>query len=59
MIYSVLGSCKLQNTNPYDYLPDILQRLPQQPVNRLAELLPPLWKPAATEIAAIENNQAG
>jgi transposase len=64
MIYSLLGSCKLQNINPYDYLQDILQRLPEQPMNRLAELLPPLWKPAATETpgtatAAVENTQAG
>jgi hypothetical protein len=48
VVYSLLGSCKLQGINPYDYLPDILQRLPEQPVNRLVELLPPLWKPANT-----------
>jgi len=59
IVYSLLGSCKLQNINPYDYLPDVLQRLPEQPVNRLAQLLPPLWKPAATETAAVENNHAG
>jgi len=64
IVYSLLGSCKLQNINPYDYLPDVLRRLPEQPVNRLAELLPPLWKPAgtetaATETAAVENTQAG
>jgi hypothetical protein len=52
-----LGSCKLQNINPYEYLPDVLQRLLEQPINRLAELLPPLWKPAST--AAVENTQAG
>jgi transposase len=46
IVYSLLGSCKLQNINPYDYLIDILQRLPLQPVNRLQELLPPFWKPA-------------
>jgi hypothetical protein len=46
IVYSLLGSCKLQNINPYDYLSDVLQRLPEHPVNRLAELLPPLWKPA-------------
>jgi hypothetical protein len=45
MIYSLLGNCKLQGINPYDYLPDILQRLPGQPVNQLVQLLPPLWKP--------------
>jgi transposase len=45
IVYSLLGSCKLQDINPYDYLMDILQRLPLQAVNRLAELLPPFWKP--------------
>jgi hypothetical protein len=59
VVYSLLGSCKLQNINPYDYPPDVLRRLPEQPVNRLAELLPPLWKPAATQTAAVENTQAG
>jgi transposase len=46
MIYSLLGSCKLQDINPYNYLPDVLQRLSEQPVNQLTLLLPPLWKPA-------------
>lgn len=45
IVYSLLGSCKLQEINPYEYLMDILQRLPMQPVNRLTELLPPMWKP--------------
>lgn len=46
MVYSLLGSCKLQDINPYDYLQDVLERLPEHPVNRLYELLPPNWKPA-------------
>lgn len=46
IVYSLLGSCKLQNINPYDYLMDILQRLPLQPVNRVKELLPAFWRPA-------------
>jgi hypothetical protein len=46
LIYSLLGSCKLQGINPYDYLLDVFKRLPQQPVNRLAELLPACWKQA-------------
>jgi len=45
-VYSLLGSCQLQGINPYDYLRDILQRLPLHPVNKLEELLPPFWKPA-------------
>jgi hypothetical protein len=45
-VYSLLGSCKLQGINPKEYLIDVLQRLPDLPVNRLRELLPPFWKPA-------------
>ncbi|MDO1451943.1 IS66 family transposase, partial [Rhodocytophaga aerolata] len=44
MVYSLLGSCKLQDINPNDYLQDVLQRLPDQPINQLKELLPPYWK---------------
>lgn len=46
MVYSLLGSCKLQDINPYEYLKNVLQRLPEHPVNRLHELLPPNWKSA-------------
>jgi hypothetical protein len=46
IVYSLLGSCKLQGINPYDYLIDILHCLPLQPVNRLQELLPSFWKSA-------------
>jgi len=45
IIYSLLGSCKLQDINPYEYLKDVLERLPEHPVKRLHELLPPSWKP--------------
>jgi len=50
IIYSLLGSCKLQNINPYDYLQDVLERLPEHPVNRLHELLPTNWKPTKVDI---------
>jgi transposase len=45
-IYSLLGSCKLHGITPNDYLMDVLQRLPDLPVNGLKELLPPYWKTA-------------
>lgn len=45
MIYSLLGSCKLNNINPNDYLKDVLQRLPEHPINKIKELLPNNWKP--------------
>ncbi len=43
LVYSLLGSRRLQGINPYDYLLDVLQRLPEQPINRLVELLLPNW----------------
>lgn len=46
-LYSLVGTCKLNRIEPYAYLKDVLQRLPAHPVNRLAELLPFNWQPAA------------
>jgi transposase len=45
LVYSLVISCKLQGINPYEYLQDLLERLPNQPINRLEELLPLQWKP--------------
>ncbi|MFC5538501.1 transposase domain-containing protein [Rhodocytophaga aerolata] len=44
MVYSLLGSCKLQGINAHEYVQDVLQRLPDHPINQLKELLPPFWK---------------
>ncbi len=44
MVYSLLGSCKLQGINAHEYLQDVLQRLPEHPINQLKELLPSFWK---------------
>ena len=46
----LLGCCKLQDVNPYDYLQDFLERLPEKPINRPHELLPPNCKPAKLNI---------
>ena len=40
IIYSLVGSCKLNGLNPYDYLVTLLRRLPDHPVNKIGELLP-------------------
>ena len=40
MFYSLLGTCKAHGINPYDWLTDILRRLPSHPINRVRELLP-------------------
>jgi transposase len=45
MIYSLLGTCKLHNINPWEWLKDVLTRIPDHPINRIKELLPYNWKP--------------
>ena len=44
MIYSLLGSCKLNGVNPLVWLTDVLTRLPMHPINQIKELLPHNWK---------------
>ena len=39
-------SAKLNQHDPYQYLRDVLERLPTQPASRLDELLPHCWKAA-------------
>jgi len=40
MLYSLLGTCKMHNIEPYTWLKEVLQIIPQHPVNRVKELLP-------------------
>lgn len=40
MLYSLLGTCKNNGMNPYEWLTDVLVRLPSHPINRIRELLP-------------------
>lgn len=40
MLYSFLGTCKINDVNPFEWLRDVLSRIPTFPVNRLSELLP-------------------
>ena len=44
---SLLGTCRRHNIEPLAYLRDILSRMPSHPSNRLADLLPDRWQPAA------------
>jgi transposase len=43
MLYSFMGTCKINNVNPFEWLKDILIRIPNHPVNKLEELLPNNW----------------
>jgi len=46
-MYSLMATCKLNHIEPYAYLKDVLTRIRSHRVDRLAELLPFNWKPAA------------
>ncbi len=46
-IYSIIGTAKLNGLDPEAYLRRILERLPDHPINRIAELLP--WNLATAE----------
>lgn len=43
MLYTLFGTCKINNINPYDWLKDVFTRLPTHPINKIAELLPHRW----------------
>jgi transposase len=45
MLYSFLGTCKLNGINPFIWLQDVLQRIGNHPINKIEELLPQNWKP--------------
>jgi len=45
MIYAFFGTCKALDINPWDWLQDVLQRIPVSPVNQLRNLLPNNWQP--------------
>jgi transposase len=43
MLYSLLGTCKMHRVNPYEWLKDVIIRIPSHPINSIDELLPHLW----------------
>lgn len=40
MLYSFLGTCKMNQVNPFDWLQQVLIRIPEHPVNKIQLLLP-------------------
>jgi len=44
MFYSFFGTCRRNDINPFDWLKDILTRLPEHKANKLDELLPQNWQ---------------
>jgi len=47
MLYSFLGTCKLNSINPFIWLQDVLRRISNHPINKIEELLPQNWQPLA------------
>ncbi len=43
VIYSLLGSCRRHGVNPYEYLKDVLKRLPAAKSNQIKEFTPSAW----------------
>lgn len=52
MIYSLLGTCNLNNVNPYEWLKDVFEKINDWPINRIHELLPHNWKSTILKSAA-------
>ena len=50
-LYSLVQTCKLAGVEPWEYLRDVLGRLPAHPHSRIAELLPAAWAVARTASA--------
>lgn len=40
MLYSLLGTCKMNGIEPYKWLKDVLKRIATHPINKIYELLP-------------------
>jgi transposase len=44
ILYTFMATCRQLGVEPFAYLRDVLTRLPRQPADRLAELLPDEWQ---------------
>ena len=45
ILYSILGTCKLNNVNPWEWLKDIIIRISSDNTVKTKDLLPHNWKP--------------
>jgi hypothetical protein len=47
VIYSVIGSCRRMGIDPWEYIGDVLRRLPAMKQSEVPGILPGRWRPAA------------
>jgi transposase len=45
MFYTFFATCKKLDINPFTWLTDVINRIPEHKANKLKELLPQNWKP--------------
>lgn len=45
ILYSLLGTCKLHQINPSEWMKDVMKRIAKQPLNQINLLLPHKWHP--------------
>jgi hypothetical protein len=44
ILFSFIATCERHRVNPFEYLRDVLGRIAQTPISKLAELLPGQWQ---------------
>ena len=49
-MYTLIGTAKLNDIDPQAWLADVLERIADHPIQRLPELLPWNWRPAAAAL---------
>ena len=52
-LFTLVENCRLAAVDPETYLVDIIARLPDHPMKRIADLLPHLWKSARSTLPAV------
>jgi transposase len=53
VLFSFTSTCQRLGVEPWRYLRDVLERLPSQPPERLAELLPDEWARAQRRVTEV------
>lgn len=53
MIYTLLGSCRRQGINPFDYLKDLFTRLPAAKITQIKQFTPAAWARAKDQAVTL------
>jgi hypothetical protein len=53
VIYTLLGSCRRQGVNPFDYLKDLFTRLPAARITEIKQFTPAAWTKAKEKEQAV------